>query len=136
MFDQFFMKSFQEVIKEASYVDRKDFFKIEQRIIGFDHGDAGGILLTRWNFPSIISLSVTDHHHFLKDELTREIALLKLGDMISHIDTQPEVKLQELDEELNSALKYIGVDDSFVNEILDFKEKGKDEIASFFNAIK
>ena len=135
VFDQFFNESYQEVTKEADYVDRKDFYKIEQRIIGFDHGETGGILLTRWNFPPIISQSVTGHHHFFEDEPTREIALLKLGDKISHIDTQSEVKFQELDEELNSVLQWLGTDNSFINEILDFRESVKDEIASFFNAV-
>ena len=135
VFDQFFSESYQEVVEEASNVNRKDFYKIEQRIIGFDHGETGGILLTRWNFPPIISQSVTGHHHFAEDESTREIALLKLGDMISHIDSQSEVNFQGHDVELNSVLQRLGIDNTFVNEILDFRESIKDEITSFFNAV-
>jgi len=136
VFDQFFSENFQEVLNEAQFVDRKDLYKIEQKVFGYDHGEVGGMLLTRWNFPSIISLSVTNHHHsFSEKDLTKEIALLKLGDIISHFDTQAKENLEIMDEELSLLLQYFGVDDSFIDEVLDFRESGKDEIASFFNAV-
>ena len=137
VFDQFFSENFQEVLNEVQFIDRRDFYKIEQRVIGFDHGEVGGMLLTRWNFPSIISLSVTNHHHNLSEgeELTKETAMLKLGDIISHSDIQAEENFEEVDEELNPLLQYLEVDDSFINEVLDLRESAKDEIASFFNAV-
>ena len=133
VFDQFFGEDFQMVLEEAKDADRKDFYKIEQRIIGLDHGVAGGILLTRWNFPSIISTAVTKHHHLIKEDLTKEIALLKLGDLISH--TEAESKAGESNEELNELIQYLGVDEGFMDEIYDFMESGKDEIESFLNAV-
>lgn len=136
VYDQFFSENFQEVINEAQFADRKDLYRIEQRLIGLDHGEAGGMLLTRWNFPSIISQSVTRHHHsLLKEDLTKEISLLKLGDMISHFDTQAETKIDKPDEEPGVVLQYLEVGERFVNEMLDFRESVKDEISSFFNSI-
>ena len=136
VFDQFFNEEFQGVLKEAQFADRKDIYKIERKVIGLDHGEAGGMLLTRWNFPSIISLAVTGHHlDFIEEELTKEIALLKLGDILSRFDKQSELKPEKQDNALNQLIRYLGVDDSFVNEILDFRESRKDEITVFFSSI-
>lgn len=137
VFDQFFSEDFQEVINIATSVERKDFYKIEQKIIGFDHGEVGGMLLARWNFPKIISLSVTNHHHDLLkgEELSKETMLLKLGDIISHSDIQTEENSKEINEEQNRILEYLGVTNDFIREMLDFKESVKDEIESFFNAV-
>ena len=136
VFDQFFSESYQEVLKKAEFAERKDIYKIEQDAIGLDHGESGGMLLTRWNFPSIISQTVAGHHHnFAEEEITKEIALLRLGDTISHFHSTTEKNPEEISEELSPFLQYLGVDYNFVNQMLDFIESGKDEISSFFNSI-
>ncbi len=137
VFDQFFSNKFQEVLENGQSVERKDFYKIEQKVIGFDHGEVGGMLLTRWNFPSIITMSVAGHHHrFLEGEkLTKENALLKLGDAISHLNVQTKENTEEMSEELHSLLDYLGAANDFIYEMLNFRESAKDEIISFFNAV-
>lgn len=137
VFDQFFSDKFQEVLEEAQSAERKDLYRIEQKIIGFDHGEIGGMLLTRWNFPPIISTSVNSHHHKFStgEDLTKEIMLLKLGDIISYSDIQDEENIKEVDEKQFSLFECQGVTNDFLQGILDFRESVKDEIASFYNAV-
>ncbi len=36
--------------------------EVERRVLGFDHAEAGGRLLARWNFPANLTAAVAHHH--------------------------------------------------------------------------
>ena len=137
VFDQFFSDRFNEVLDRVTLAGRKELHKIEQEVIGSDHGEVGGMLLARWNFPSIISLPVAKHHQLLLEDSgnSKETALLKLADIISHYDILKDENIGELEEELNPLLKCLGVEQDFVFEASRFKDSAKDEITAFFNSI-
>lgn len=137
VFEQFFSDLFREVLDEAQFADPKKMYGIEQRIIGLDHGEAGGMLLTRWNFPSVISFSVSNHHRNFsgEDENAKETALLKLADIISHSDIQKDENIEIPEDDLNPLLTCLGADRDFIYRISRFKESARDEITAFFNSV-
>jgi putative nucleotidyltransferase with HDIG domain len=57
-FDWVFPKLLDQTI--ASY---SPFYYTEGRLMGFTHADLGHYLTTQWNFPSVISLAILNHHN-------------------------------------------------------------------------
>lgn len=53
--------SYKEIIKKVQ-LDRRSFITVEQEQLGFSHCDLGSVILTRWNFPSILTEAVAQHH--------------------------------------------------------------------------
>lgn len=55
------IKESREVIKRVDTKKALD-FEVEQAILGFDHAEVGGELLTEWNMPESLCNSVKYHH--------------------------------------------------------------------------
>jgi putative nucleotidyltransferase with HDIG domain len=57
----------------------------EKNILGVDHAEIGGRLLTKWNFPQELTSAVTFHHHpDNAGENKRLAACVFLGNMVAH----------------------------------------------------
>lgn len=135
VFNQFFSDLYNEVLDDAGLLDRKEIYMVEQKIIGVDHGEVGGMLLTRWNFPSIISLPVNNHHQEEVSDFSRETGLLKLADISSHHNADDDESLDILVEKVNPIFTTLDIDPGFIFEVIKFKQSGKEEIDAFFNAV-
>ena len=134
--DQFFCEQSEEIINEAAHASQTDISLIEKKILGYDHGEIGGILLTRWKFPETISSFVSLHHQdiLVDNEVFRDIALLKICDALSSCDTENE-EVQGITPEVSQLFESIGVKENIYQEMLDFKDAAKEEISSFFSSI-
>ncbi len=134
--DQFFSEQSEEIIKQAEEAEQMDIPLIERRILGYDHGEIGGVLLTRWKFPEIITSSVSLHHQDIsqENEISRDIALLKIGDALSNIDTE-NGKNPDVIQKVSRLFNNIGAGEDICQEMLDFKNAAKEEISSFFSSI-
>jgi putative nucleotidyltransferase with HDIG domain len=42
--------------------ENMDFTQAEKKFLGFHHGDVGGIILEKWNFPPTVANAVRHHH--------------------------------------------------------------------------
>ena len=82
--DQFFNELFRRALEEAGGPDGVELYVAERRVIGFDHGEVGGMLLTRWNFPGEIVAPISAHH---LDEIPEgtsaaDVAMLRIADIL------------------------------------------------------
>ena len=82
--EQFFNNAFQEVM-ELAPTSGKALSLAEKRILGFDHGEVGAMVLGRWNFPDVIVDPIGVHHQtgFPKGWAPKVIATLRIADALS-----------------------------------------------------
>ena len=65
----------------------------ERRELGVDHALVGGVLVRRWGLPGRLA-SVIERHH--ADEVSGEVALVRLADMLAHYGQGQRVDPSEL----------------------------------------
>jgi HD-like signal output (HDOD) protein len=59
------------------------FCDAEQQILGLDHAQAGGAILTAWKLPAKISQAVAWHHSPSQNQVSRDISdIIQLSDML------------------------------------------------------
>lgn len=56
------LESTYAVIIEETSKNQHPLVEVERRVLGFDHAEAGGRLLARWNFPANLTAAVQHHH--------------------------------------------------------------------------
>jgi len=88
--DQILCKNgeYREVL-EAMDRGNMDILELEQHIVGIDHAELGKHLMEKWNIPSILCESVSQHHTIPSDsvktsEVARLSAIVHVADMISN----------------------------------------------------
>jgi putative nucleotidyltransferase with HDIG domain len=59
-------------------------FTAESAVLGFDHGQIGGMLLKKWNLPLILENSVECHHNLLQSKFPLEASILHLADILTN----------------------------------------------------
>jgi DNA-binding NarL/FixJ family response regulator len=65
----------------------------ERRELGVDHALVGGVLVRRWGLPRELARLVERHH---ADDVDRDVATLRLADLIAHHGHGDEVSPQVL----------------------------------------
>jgi HD-like signal output (HDOD) protein len=59
------------------------FCDAEQKVLGLDHAQAGGAILTSWKLPAKISQAVAWHHSPTENQVSRDISdIIQLSDML------------------------------------------------------
>jgi HD-like signal output (HDOD) protein len=70
-----FPDDFHELFEEA-VADKIPIEVVEQRVLGFTHGETGKILAERWRLPLIISETIEYHHHPQDQQVPQHVTLL------------------------------------------------------------
>ncbi len=71
---------------EASINSHSPLHVAEERILGFTHGDAGGILCERWGLPAELAEAVRCHHAVDQLQNARPlVCLVHLGDLLCRL---------------------------------------------------
>lgn len=126
--NQYFRDIFQEALAEVHNEGIAGLHIAERRLIGFDHGEIGAILLTRWKFPDVISSSIAAHHQIEAPEganvcdiamlrvanaLPQELALGQDGNPVPPAISRQDLKVLEIGEnEIEEMRAYlVGVKD-------------------------
>jgi len=83
--DLFFQDEFNIALIEANTGERTGLHVAEQKVIGIDHCEAGGMLLKRWNFPDEIKLPITEYHSKNLSEKTNptDVSLLRIANALA-----------------------------------------------------
>lgn len=85
---------------------------LERKILGFHHGDVGGLLCQKWNLPEVIVDMIKFHHFPLEftggAEKLRMIKLLYLSNLLAHFlknNFQNLKDLEKLDDKFDQNFK-------------------------------
>jgi putative nucleotidyltransferase with HDIG domain len=140
VFDIFFTDLFEKAILDVENSGTYSLAKSEMKVIGIDHGMAGGLLLARWNFPDEITLPVKLHHQpdiasvDEKIDMT-DFAVLRIADALCQeffydsLDDVPDPLIRDEDMEI------LGIGDDEIRYLESYLHENKSHIAAFFQSI-
>jgi len=82
---EFFPEDFAAALERSNSGSQAPLYESERQIIGIDHGEVGGMLLSRWKFPDLIVVPVTQHHSLPTggSEYLKETAALRIADVLA-----------------------------------------------------
>ena len=135
--NQYFSELFQEALEEVHNEGIAGLHIAESRLIGFDHGEIGAMLLTRWKFPDVISNSIALHHQKEAPEGTngRDVAMLRVANALPQElglgqdgnPVPPAISRQDL--------KVLEIGENEIEEMRAYLIGVKDEIYALFDAM-
>ncbi|MBW1850980.1 MAG: HDOD domain-containing protein [Deltaproteobacteria bacterium] len=135
--DQFFTTLFQQALEEAHSHEKIELYVAERSIIGFDHGEIGGMVLTRWKFPDLISTSIAVHHQtdFPEGKIAKDIAMLRIADALpqgiglgrSGNPIPPEIHENDL--------KILGISEEELADMREYLDSAKSGIHALLSAM-
>jgi len=135
--NQYFSELFQEALEEVHNEGIAGLHIAESRLIGFDHGEIGAMLLTRWKFPDVISSSIAVHHQTETPEETngRDVAMLRVANALPQElglgqdgnPVPPAISRQDL--------KALEIGENEIEEMRAYLIGVEDEIYALFDAM-
>ncbi|MCD6294776.1 MAG: HDOD domain-containing protein [Deltaproteobacteria bacterium] len=135
--NQYFNDLFQEALAEVHNERTAGLHIAESKLIGFDHGEIGAMLLTRWKFPDVISSSIAAHHQTKTPEGTngRDVAMLRVANALPQElglgqdgnPVPPAISEQDL--------KVLEIGKNEIEEMRAYLVGVKDEIYALFDAM-
>lgn len=136
--DQFFSKLFRQALENSCKWEKVELHIAERGIFGFDHGEVGAMLLSRWRFPEKITDCIASHHQAgmpigingndlamlrIADILPRELGMGEEGNPLI-----PEIHEAYLD-------KLPGMNEKELDDMRTYLKGAKDGIYAFFSAV-
>ena|ERR1039458_10042207 len=80
-----FLEDFQPAVHQETGPSGRSFLETEKALLGVDHAEIGGRLLTRWNFPEPLVAAVQHHHSPAQARGDGQLAAyVHVGDIIAH----------------------------------------------------
>ena len=77
--------AYTDVAREIT-LSGHSFLEAEKTILGVEHAEIGGRILSRWNFPENLVMAVSCHHDPLRGRPYEQLAAcVYIGDMIAHM---------------------------------------------------
>ena len=135
--NQFFSELFQKALEQVHHEGTTGLHIAEKSLIGFDHGEIGAMLLTRWKFPAVISGSIAVHHQreALEGTNGRDAAMLRIANTLPQElgmgqdgnPSPPAISGQDL--------KTLEIAENDVDEMREYLVGVKDEIQALFDAM-
>lgn len=129
---------FRDVIQRC-YNDGLTFEEAERQVYSYTHSEVGGLVIKKWNFPTMLMHAVLNHHtfDFAEDEDPYQINLtcvVGLADMFCHKVgigiREPE---GELDLSQSVPAQRLGLDEQRMAALLERFIEAYEKDKSFFN---
>lgn len=61
LLDQFVLEDYQKIVKHVKEY-HMPVYQVEEKLIGIDHANLGGMMASRWNFPQSLGDGIRFHH--------------------------------------------------------------------------
>jgi len=137
LLDQFFPDYFTRSVENIRTKEGVFLYQEEREVIGFDHGEIGGMLLERWKFPEAIRSSIAFHHYDdLPDDVDEShVSLLRIADAAAQeldLGNSGNVSAPPVDE---GDLDRVGVDLNGYQYLKKRLEGAREGIVGFFGLI-
>ncbi len=96
---------FQEILIQSE-ISGKPYHEVEKRLLGFDHGALGALLIQDWNLSEDLEQAVRWHHCFEEDDAqqSRLAAMIALGEEIAACTGSGTTEDMEENQELESEI--------------------------------
>jgi putative nucleotidyltransferase with HDIG domain len=131
-------QQFQLVVQKC-YNDGMTSLAAEQQVFSYTHPEVGGLVIKKWNFPSILMQAVLKHHSFdfVEDEDTYQIRLTCVVGLSNLVCHKLGFGVREPDEDLqlheSVPAKMLNLDEAKISEMLDKIAEAYERDKSFFS---
>jgi putative nucleotidyltransferase with HDIG domain len=131
-------KQFQMVVQKC-FNEGLSFLDAEEQIYSYNHAEVGGLVIKKWNFPSILMHAVLKHHsfNFAEDEdkyLIRLTCVVGLSNLFCH---KLGIGVREPEENLvlheSVPAVSLGLNESRIAEMLEKVSQAFEKDKSFFS---
>ncbi len=116
---------FQEILADSAR-RHETYHEVERRLLGFDHGELGALLIREWNLSAELEQAVRWHHRFDHDEAqgARMAAMIALGEELALCSCAEQDEEQEQGPPPPSAAaRFLGITDA---QLADLHRKAQD----------
>ncbi|MBE0565733.1 MAG: HDOD domain-containing protein [Krumholzibacteria bacterium] len=101
---------FQEILSDSAR-EQKPYHEVERRMLGFDHGELGALLIREWNLSAELEEAVRWHHRYDHEDAHngRMAAMIALGEEVaacSGAEARPE---QDAVPPTSEAARFLGL---------------------------
>lgn len=134
---EFFRESFLQALEETQRPETALLHEAERGLFGFDHGEIGAMLLTRWKIPPVITGPIGVHHrrNFPEGVDEADVALLRISDALCrNIDLGEGGNLTPIDVP-GEDMKVLGVGEKELEDVKEHLEGSREAIEGFFKAM-
>ena len=135
---EFFRESFLQALEEAQRPETALLHIAERAILGFDHGEAGAMLLTRWKIPPVIAGPIGVHHRrdFPEGMNEADVALLRISNALCQgLDLGEGGSLTPI-EIPREEMKVLGIGEEELLHVKGHLEESREAIKGFFTALR
>ncbi len=124
---------YKQVLLLKAYAGSQS-YPVEREIIGFDHGELGGLMLKQWGLPESIYLPIFYHHSDLPPSSPhgRLIDILHISDMLSSL-YHGAAESRTLDEAHALLQGRFGMDNKAADHMIDSLAEKTIEILNYFD---
>ena len=133
----FFCDLFQKALEAAYHLEGTRLHLAEQKIIGIDHCQVAGMLLTRWKFPGKIVGPIAFHHHFEEAEEAdhTDTAMLRIANIIAQELDLGDGGNRMVNDVATSDLRLLRMTDEDIDDMKAYSQSIKVEIQALFSAM-
>lgn len=126
-------KEYKQLLLLKAYANSQ-IFPIEKELLGFDHGELGGLVLKQWGLPESIYLPIFHHHAETQPASCngKLIGILQVSDMLSAL-YHGVAGLRDFEEVRNLLENRYGLDRKTSRDMIDSLAEKTVEILSYFD---
>lgn len=129
---------FQSVM-EKCYNDGISFSDAEHQLYSYTHAEVGGLVIKKWNFPSVLMFTVLKHHSFdfSEDEDIYQVRLTCIVGLANMFCHKLGIGVREPEDELSleeaTPAKLLGLDSIRIQTMLDAIMEAYEKDKTFFS---
>ncbi len=134
---EFFRETFVQALEAAQRPETALLHEAERGLFGFDHGEVGAMLLTRWRIPPVIAGPIGVHHgtDFPEGMDEADVALLRISDALcQNLDLGEGGSLTPIDIP-GEDLKVLRIGEKELEDVEEHLEESREAIRGFFKAL-
>lgn len=126
-------EEYKQVLLLKAYAGSQS-YPVEREIIGFDHGELGGLMLKQWGLPESIYLPIFHHHDVVppSSPYASMIDILQVSDMLSAL-YHGAAESRTLDEAYDILKSRYGMDKPEADMMIDSLADKTIEILNYFD---
>ncbi|MEI7816267.1 MAG: HDOD domain-containing protein, partial [Desulfuromonadales bacterium] len=119
--------------------DGLTFDEAERQVYSYTHSEVGGLVIKKWNFPSILMHAVLNHHTFAftEDEDSYQVSLTCVVGLANLFCHKVGIGIREPEEQLDLLntlpSQRLGLNEQRIDSLLERFVEAYEKDKSFFN---
>jgi putative nucleotidyltransferase with HDIG domain len=128
-----------QIVVQKCYNDGMSFMEAEQLVFSYNHAEVGGLVIKKWNFPSILMQAVLKHHSldFAEDEDPYQVRLTCVVGLANLFCHKLGIGVRNPNDDLvlheTASAKLLNLDEARIETLLEKISEAYEKDKSFFS---